>query len=232
MPRFTRAYSDFIARTAEIKLLASRGKGLERSDPILNAPAINAFCRASVVLLSSHIEGFTKDLGEIALDRIFEKSVDRSQLSMRFFHSLSSTHFNELRDTRDPEALAKQMFNFILVEGDHWKLSGPVPRAIPIDKFSKGFASPSVEKIASFLGRFGFTDYKRKLGAKLAIDFLVVTNMIENVVQKRNDIAHGDLSATATPSDIFQMLEKTRQFCMATDCVFADWFKENYCSLR
>jgi hypothetical protein len=232
MPRYTRAYSEFIARTTEVALLTTRSRRLECKDPIGNAHEINAFCRASVVLLSSHLEGYTKDLGEIALDRIFSRSVDRSKLNLRFFHSLSSSRFSDLRDTKDPDSLAKQMFDFISVEGQLWSTTGPFPTAISIDRFSKGFASPSVDKISSFFGRFGFSDFKRKLGTKLAGDFLVVTNMVENIVAKRNDIAHGDPSATATPSDLLQMLEKSRQFCVATDMVFADWFKVNFCSLR
>jgi hypothetical protein len=232
MARYTSAYGEFISRTAEVDLLATRSRRLERKDPIGNANEINAFCRASVVLLSSHLEGYTKDLGEVALDRIFSRSVDRSKLSKRFFHSLSSPRFSEFKDTKDPETLAKQMFDFLYEDGHLWSESGPFPSAISIDRFSKGFASPSVDKISSFFGRFGFSDFRKKLGSRLAGDFLVVTNMVENIVAKRNDIAHGDPTATTTPSDLLHMLQKSRQFCVATDQVFSDWFKANFCSLR
>jgi hypothetical protein len=232
MPRYTRAYSEFINRTAEVDLLTRRSRQLEKRDPIKHSNEINASCRASVVLLSSHLEGFTKDIGEVALERIFERSVDRSKLSPRFFHSLSSSRFSDLKEARDPDALARQMFEFISAEGHLWSQTGPFPCAISIEKFSKGFASPSLEKIASFFGRFGFTDYKRRLGSRLAGDFLVVTNMVENIVTKRNDIAHGNPSACVTPSDLVQMIDKSRKFCVATDVVFADWFKSKYCSLR
>ena len=71
MSKYTKAYSGFLHRLSEIDAINHVAKQytrrLGRKD---DAATANALCRASVVLLSSHIEGYIGDLAEITLYRI------------------------------------------------------------------------------------------------------------------------------------------------------------------
>ncbi len=232
MSRFTSAYSLLIARVSEVNLLVKRARALEKKSPILNSKEINSLCRSSIVLLSSHIEGYVKDLGELALDRIYVKSVDRAKISPRFFYAISRGHFDDLKDTSDPSKIAEKVFKFLNEDLEYWDKSGPFSSALPVDKFLHGFASPSLDKISTFFSRFGYADYKSDLKRHLAADFFSISNMIGNIVSTRNNIAHGDSTAAGTPADIEGMVEFALKFCRATDDAFASWMTIAMCSIR
>ena len=73
MTRYTSAYSNFVLRLKEIDILRGIMRGaLEES------AHTKAVCRSSVVLLSSHIEGYIEGLGEVILDRIYRKNLGKN----------------------------------------------------------------------------------------------------------------------------------------------------------
>ncbi|MDJ0826846.1 MAG: MAE_28990/MAE_18760 family HEPN-like nuclease [Rhodobacter sp.] len=232
MPRYTVAYNQYVKRLTEVEILLRRSRFLERRSPIDSRNEINANCRAAIVLLSSHLEGYIKDISEIALDRIFVDQVPRNALSARFFYSISKDRFDELRNTSDPSAFGEKVFSFLDADGPFWGQTGPFPNAIPTDRFIKGFASPSLKKIAKFFKNFGYDDFKVDVSRALGPDTSAVLNMLENVVATRNDIAHGDSSVIRTPSDVLQMVSMLRYFGRVTDDAFASWCRSNLCSIR
>lgn len=89
MRRYTTAYSSFVDRIGEIELLRRSAKSLSRTDPLRNRRQIDALCRGAIVLLSSHVEAFVKELGEVALEAIFAKEVDRNRVSKQLFYHVS-----------------------------------------------------------------------------------------------------------------------------------------------
>ena len=232
MPRFTTAYSDYIVRTAEVDILVRRATKLERAAPVANTDEIRALCRAATVLLCSHLEGYVKDLGEVTVDRLYGSAVPRDRLGERFFYSISKNHFDEMRDTADPAKLATKMFAFLDQDSHFWSRTGPFPNPVPYDRFSAGFASPSVDKVCAFLGRFGAGNLKKDLMRTLAADWAPVSNMVENVVATRNSIAHGDSLVSKTPGDVAQMLIIVKQFVKAVDGAFGGWCRSNLCPIR
>lgn len=232
MARYTEAYGDFTVRVTEVDLLGRKAAKLERADAVNNASEIRAICRGTVVLLSSHLEGYVRDLGEIALDRIYHKKVDRAALTPRFFYSISRDHFDLMADSSDPDSIANKMFAFIEADAGYWSKVGPFANPIPTERFAKGFASPSVGKIGKFLHRFGYDGYRRDLARSLKADFIPTTTTVENMVTVRNNIAHGDANETRTPADVLGMMRQCQLFCRTTDDVFSRWAKLNLCSIR
>jgi hypothetical protein len=232
MARYTEAYSDFTVRVTEVDLLARRAAKLERSDPIKHASEIRAVCRGAVVLLSSHLEGYVRDLGEITLDRIYHKKVDRGTLTPRFFYSISRDHFDLMADSSDPDTIATKVFAFIEADASYWSKAGPFTNPIPNERFAKGFASPSVGKIGKYLHRFGYEGYRHDLAKSLKADFVPTTTTVENMVTVRNNIAHGDANEVRTPADVIGMMRQCQLFCRTTDDVFSNWAKSKLCSLR
>lgn len=232
MSRYTVAYSALISRLAEINTLLTMAKSLEESDPIGNGMKINATCRGAIVLLCSHVEGYIKELGELTLNSLTDQQICRSKIPNSVAYHISKSFVADIKDTADTTKIADHIFN--LIDGDlvFWGSSGPIAEPIPEDRFNKGFASPSFGKIATYLGRFGYADYKRDLGFKLAGDYQVCKTLIDHIVDARNKIAHGNPTISKTPTDLMNAVKTTRQFCRATDDVFAKWCRANLCTIR
>lgn len=232
MPRYTGAYSSLVNRLDEIKLLENKARGLERKDPVGNRSEINALCRAALVLMSSHVEGYVKDLGEIAVDALVTKQVDRSKIEDAFFFHLSQNTFKSIKDSDDHGKLAKAIFSFLHVDATHWSKVGPFSEPLPADNFNKGFSNPLPDKIKAYFGRFGYSVYMHDLARRMQSNYQPTLNAIEHMVDIRNKIAHGDVVAVKTPQEVGDLRRHVQRFCVETDMAFATWFKKKYCSIR
>lgn len=232
MSRYTIAYSALVERLVEVETLLGMAKALEREDAPSFSKEINALCRGSIVLLSSHLEGYTKELGELTLERIFEKSVPRSKISnLVSFHASRDIIF-EIKDTSDSLKLASKIVALISRDLALWEEHGPHPEPISEERFNKSFSSPSFDKIASYIGRFGYADFKRDLGFLLKSDYAMTKNMIDHIVDVRNKIAHGDSTISKTPNDVISAIPIVKLYCRSTDDLFATWCKSSLCSIR
>lgn len=232
MARYTSAYSALVERLSEVELLLKMALKLERDAPIANAKEINALCRGAVVLLSSHIEGYTKEVGELTLEKIYENKVCRSKVSDIVSYHASRDLISEIKDTSQADKIASKMVAFIERDFALWERTGPHPEPISEDRFNKSFSSPSFQKIASYVGRFGYLEFKRDLGAKLGGDYRATKNLIDHIVDIRNKIAHGDPIVSKTPGDLLDHLPVIKKFCRTTDDLFANWCKIHLCGIR
>lgn len=232
MARYTTAYSSFVTRLDEVEALRRFAAEKESEDPIAMRVDISALCRGSVVLLSSHLEAYVKELGELALDSLHTHSVSREDIASRFFYHISKSALDEIKDTADPDKISEKIFEFLRVDGEFWSRSGAFIEPVPSDRFNKGFSNPAFNKIKAYLNRFGYSDYRRDLSLKLQANFQPTINMVDHLVDTRNKIAHGDPSATKTPSEIKDMVGFVKRYCAETDSVFGTWWKARFCSIR
>ncbi|MGK5043290.1 MAE_28990/MAE_18760 family HEPN-like nuclease [Janthinobacterium sp. GB1R12] len=232
MARYTTAYSSFVSRLDEVEMLIRLAREKEKRSPVTLRKEINSLCRAAVVLLSSHLEGYVKDLGELALESLHSKQVPRTSLSSKLFYHISKGFFGDIQDTSDPEKMADRLFVFIGDDLHFWSRNGPFPQQVPVDRFNKGFSNPAFSKICAYIGRFGYSDYKVELARRLGAKNLPITNMIDHLVGTRNKIAHGDPMATEPPADVSTMVTTIRAYVETTDALFATWWKKNFCSIR
>jgi len=232
MARFTLAYSSFISRLEEVNLLARSALTKERKNPFVLQQEINALCRGALVLLCSHLEAYVRDIGEVALDSLHQKHVPRNILVPRLFYHISKDIFDDIHDITDHDKLASRVFDFIRSDLPYWSPSGPFPDPIAADRFSRGFASPAVKKIAQYFNRFGYTDYKRDMKSQLKGQYDATIALIDHLVDIRNKIAHGDTSVTKTPQELLEMIGLVRVYCATTDSVFSSWFGRSFCTIR
>ena len=233
MTRYTAAYSGFIRRVPEVDVLRKLAeRNLRLSTPIRSSRIVNPLCRASIVLLSSHIEGYVEDLAEVILDRIVESEMQKNTLASRFLYYFSKDIVDEIRETRDPDKVAEKLRALLNRDMDIWSTESTFQAYLPVERFISGFSTPKFEEVCRFIGRFGYQNYKRDLQRLLQANFQSCTNMVNNVVEQRNRIAHGDASISATPGDIVTMLDLVQTFCRSTDVVVGDWFKSVGCSIR
>jgi len=232
MPRYTSAYSSFVSRLDEVHLLHRIASTKEKVDPVKMRKEINVFCRAAIVLLCAHLEAYIKEVGEVALNGITQRSVLRTKLIDRFYYHISKDILDGVRDTADPDKLAAKLFEFLTNDLPYWSRTGPFPQALPVDRFNKGFSNPSFEKIRAYFNRFGYSDYQGDLARLLKANYTVTTNMVNHMVDTRNKIAHGDITAVKPPADVKDMIMIIRTYSAATDVVFGSWCKTNLCSIR
>ncbi len=193
---------------------------------------INALCRGAIVLLSARVEAYVKEVGGVALDAMHSKRVPRARFSDRVFYYASKSILDEIQDTEDPDKIAAKVFSFLQSDGGLWSKTSSLPTPIDADRFSKGFSNPSFGKVCAYFGRFGYSNYSRDLGRILRARYGATTNMINHLVETRNNIAHGDPSATKTPDELRDMMILSRLFCRTTDSVFASWCGSSLCRIR
>jgi len=233
MARYTVIYSSFLERIKEVELLRAKAKELECSEDALSrGKEINALCRGSVVLLSAHIEAYIKELGEHTLDMIFKKAVCRSKLSHQFFYYISKQNIEAIRSTAQPASISEQMFKFLSKEVQFWEQKDPFKTPIPSEIFNAGFANPTPEKIGSYLGRFGYSNFRTDVAHILKNETDKTLRNLNLIVETRNLIAHGDLNASKTPAEIADMISGAKTFCRTSDQVFSKWCSDNLCSIR
>ena len=232
MGRYTLAYSSLSRRLVEVEILYRAAAIKEKKDAIGFSDEINALCRGAIVLLSSHLEGYVKELGEITLNAIHTRSVNRTAVVKRFFYHISKDLINEIKDTSDPERIAEKVFSFLASDLVFWERTGAFPIPLPTDRFNSGFSNPSYLKIVKYFNRFGYHAYRTDLTNILRANYTVTTNMVNHLVDVRNKIAHGDPTATKTPSDVRDMVRIIREYSRVTDSLFGSWCKANLCPIR
>lgn len=233
MPRFTRVYSEFISRIDEVSMLRKKAAALERSSrSLLHGPEIRALCRASVVLLSSHIEAYIKELGELVLDSAHQQGTPRNRISPQFFYYVSRERIEGIRGGSQPDAIARNVQDFIDNDLPYWQgtgaLHGPISSAI----FNSGFSNPAFQKVKAYFGRFGYTDFRVDFMRALAHRGNGVETALDTIVNTRNAIAHGDPAATKTPGEVKEMEYTAKEFCRVVDQVFASWCRRSICKIR
>lgn len=231
--RYTLAYGEFVGRCEEVLLLVKRAAAIERSKTALaRGKEIDALCRGALVLLSSHVEAYIKELGESLLDAIFVRQVCRSKLSSSFFYHCSRAHIEKIRDASDIETISADIFDFIQTGSDIWKKTGGMPRSVDAEAFNFGFANPKFERIKKYLGRFGYTSLRHDMNRALKADCVLIIGNLDQIVDIRNAIAHGEASAKKTPSEVKDFVMSAKTFCRTVDAKFSSWCSVNICPIR
>jgi hypothetical protein len=233
MPRYTAAYSNFIRRLEEVETILRRAQEASRQPATRdNVSFVNALCRSGVVLLSSHIEGYLKDLGEIAVQRIAMRRLPKGRLGAGFRFYFSRDLINEIKNTSEPAQIASKVETLFSRDLHIWSPDPNFAGTLSTTIFFGDFANPNHKRIKKFFNRFGYVEYDRDLAVRLAADFNACSNIVNQVVQQRNAIAHGDMVTTGTPTDLAQMLTLVKQYCRKTDDVVGDWFRTKRCPIR
>ena len=230
--RYSRAYSDLISGVAEVRLIRVKASMLERAGPVTNADQVSAMTRGGVVLLSSHLEGFIKKLVELSVERIFERQVCMTKLPARFIYYASQDLIANIVDSQHPDAIAKSLLALLSRDGNQIKSSGPLAMPINFEVFERGFPTPKYKPIDKFFKRVGYNNLLGDLQARQQGQFQIVKNSVENLVDTRNAIAHGDSEEKRTPSELQSHIDFVKIFCRDTDALFCNWYGANICSLR
>lgn len=235
--RYSRAYNTSLQRMGEVQALndLAKDKGQEMVFPISGKSIVNSLCRANVVLLSSHLEGYIEDLAELMLQCISKQNLRKDKLTDGFRYYLSKDLLDRLCGTNEPEKIAK-IVEYLFKRDNHiWLGNVTFSSELNTQKFISGFSNPRFGTIRKFMTRFGYTSFQHDVKTLLRSNYQPCENMINNIVDRRNKIAHGDIDnmTIPTPKDIEDMLNLVGKFFEATDTAVGDWFeKELGCSIR
>ena len=233
MARYTKAYSSFVNSVGEVETLCSLARRSELRDPMGRRAEIGALVRGGIVLLSSHVEAYIRELGEAAITSLHAKGVPRKELPSGFFYHVSRELLTSMRDSTDPERIADWMFEFLGSDHvEYWSRCGPFPLPIATEGFSRGFSNPKFDRVCNYFNRFGYSEFRKELGRSLKGSFRITTNSIDHLVDTRNAIAHGNRDERKTALETRDLIASAREFCRSTDVLFASWWRDQYCSIR
>lgn len=233
VPRLSSAFKRLEQRFAEVAHLQLMARRYSQLRAVINdrdrAAHTNALVRAATVLLSGHIQGYVEDLSDVVVDRLVKDAVSASQIPETLrFHATKSL-IRSIKETNDPVALVDKLRNYGSRTDEILRMTGPVSPHLMDSEYKDGFGNPTVEEVGNFFGRFGLNDYRSQMGRRLRREWPIVENAINQIVDRRNKIAHGDAMATLTVLEFSQYMRLARKFASATDRVVTVHFGKKGC---
>lgn len=205
------ALGDLGGRLNEVRRL--RRINPKRLDHSSDVETENALNRACIVLLCAHLEGFLEDLVTEAIDILVGRAtIENLPLIFRTLHA--EQHLKEIELARDRNARAPKIERMFKSEAPLWSdgqlLEATMVRAKAVcDELD----NPSSRRIRQFLELIG-VDIDLHLANCSERDLL---DQVNGLVAKRNSIAHGEVSASATAVDVGRYLDIVEQLGRRVD---------------
>ncbi len=150
------SYNEFVTRLAEVDCLIA----LIPEKPLsANVKQIDSLCRASIVLLCSHLEGFLQDLMEEVVEEINQVSLGFKDLPLELYlqHKCPKGH------------LTQNNFDSLLTLGTEIRMFENSNMEIKLNKknFSKTEGNPTAEVINKLFSAFGIPEVLDTLNYEL-----------------------------------------------------------------
>ena len=241
MARYTEAYCLFTNDLKNIEhcLTLTARWSIDFRNPNF-ANINNTLCRASIVLLSSAMERYVKELAAIVLERVSQRRVTKRKLPDDFRYYLSADIVHGLNQSQDPRTMSKKIVSLFQRDSGIWSGEDTFPTELYnthhehfVQNVVRGIGSPRVKNLQSFMKRIGYQSYQTDMKRSLKERYLPYQNMVDLVIDRRNKIAHGDMRDAVTPADVTNMLRLTRLFFRETDVLVANWYRDTVgCAIR
>ncbi len=200
----------------EISDLRRAGR-LNRSPTPAKLRVARAVGRAQVVLLCSHFEHYFYAVNEEAVVFLNGRAIPANALSenLRLLHS--KPPIDEMADTAW-ENRANKLRD--LVASDGWLWIAALRGTLDHKRLLAWMKAPKPESLVRYFRYWQVPDVFSAITRTVHTRNLLRLG-VQELVDQRNKIAHGDFSAQATPSDIERYSQSVRKFCERADALFA-----------
>lgn len=206
---------DGIAEVRDLQAAAPRQTGSTPGTLALT----RAVGRASVVILSSHLEGYVDSLNLEAVSVVNTAGIGAQQLSeaLRLLHSKPAV---EALTGTSWEGQARAKLLAELITSDAWLWGRNQTGVLQPDRLLMWMKSPNPKALMRYFRYWGIEDiFTRITRASHTRDDL--WRRLKELVDKRNSIAHGDLATSATAADIRAYVKAVQTFAVRSDAVLA-----------
>jgi hypothetical protein len=172
-----------------------------------------AVSRAQIVLLSSHFERYLYTVNEEAVVILNGNGVNASNLSetLKLLHSRMP--IDDMAET-GWENRTKKLSDF--VAGDSWLWSTNASGILSHDRLLVWMTAPKPANLLRYYRYWGIQDIFQLITRTPTAQMKLWLG-VQELVDLRNLVAHGDISAKATQSDIRRYIDSVRTFCMLAD---------------
>ena len=178
---------------------------------------VRAINRSSVVLLSSHLERYLHALCEEAVAEVNQSAIAGASLPAILRLQHSQVGVDAMLETQWQNRSA-QLSDF--VSSDSW-LWGNAPKGTLVaDRLLQWMKSPSPERIKRLFELWEIQNIFARITREPHTRGRFWLKLGE-LVEKRNNIAHGDSTTEATYQDIAAYLAVVREFCTRADRVLS-----------
>jgi hypothetical protein len=194
---------------------------LQEADPTptgaipLRPDVTRAINRASIVLLSSHLERYIHNVNEQAIEQINLAQLPGGRLPqpLRLLHSHRAVL--ELAETAwEGQARASKLADFARSEVWLWTDSGQ--GVLDHRRLLTWMTAPKPDQIVRYY-RYWLIDDIFTMITRKPHTRSYFWLKISELVDKRNNIAHGDIATDATRQDVRQYAATVREFCRRAD---------------
>ena len=172
------------------------------------------------MLVASHFERYFYAVNEEALGVLSQNRVpgERIPEGLRLLHS--SHAVDQLGRTDWPHRAA-QLTAFVEAEGWLWSSGNHAgSKEMAPEKTLTWMKSPKPESLVRYFSYWNVTDVFSEITRKSA-NRERLWLLVKELVDRRNNIAHGDIGASATTLDVKRYLRTVRIFCARADRVLA-----------
>ena len=176
-----------------------------------------AVTRAALVMLCGHFERYVRGSIEEAVEFLNSAGVHSDRLPTRF----------RLQHTREPmESLSdtqwyrreEQLGSFVKNEG--WLWAAVPPSSLEGRRLLTSMNTPTPKKVIKVYRMWGVNDIFRRI-TRASHTRGRFRSRLGELVQKRNNIAHGDFTVDTTRGDMEEYLDVVEEFCRRADGVLA-----------
>jgi len=203
-----------LAGLAEIQALQRANPSPQEGSGLKRPEVARAIGRSEIVLLSSHFERFIYALNEEAVDAICCSAIVSDVLPQKL-KLVHSRHAIELISSTVWERRASALTEYSAQESWLWSPNAPVVTLDP-GRLLMWMKTPSPKNVVRVFQIWGIDDIFREITRKSVTRGRLRLRLGE-LVEKRNNIAHGDFTVEATYLDIVQYVWAVKKFCTSTD---------------